>query len=80
MCRPLRSSTSSGVSILIDTLHEWPLNLNKNTVIHPKLVFMFPDKELLFFLLMRALGCCKYCYSNISAISDAVCINSLTKI
>jgi len=42
----VRSSTSSEVSLTIDALHKWRLTVNKNTVIYPKLVFMFPDKGL----------------------------------
>ena len=39
----------SEVSLTIDALYKWRLNLNKNTVIRPKLVFIFPDKG--FFLI-----------------------------
>ena len=42
----VRSSTSSEVSLTIDALHKWRLTVNKDTVIYPKLVFMFPDKGL----------------------------------
>ena len=51
----------------IDPLHKWRLNLNNNTLYILSLVLMFQDKE--FFDMNVRLRMYKYCYSlNLGAI------------